>query len=113
MPDYRRPQFYLTARGNITTLGEMITFIDPMVKFPNVPAIFGLLQGSKQYVMSQLISQKARVEGWCEGETSVLRYAVVNLPPVLYKAAGAPRVLYRGDARVSRAAVRALMCMMR
>ena len=94
-----QPQFYLTARGNLTTLGELITFDDPNSRLPNVPKIFGLVDGTKQYVLQQLQQQRARVLDWCDAETALLHFAVLSLPVARYGASGAPRALYRGDGR--------------
>ena len=81
----------------MTTLGELITFKAP--KLPNVPAIFGLQQGSKSYVLQQLQQQLTRVLDWCESETAILHFAMLSLPSARYGASGSPRVLYRGDGR--------------
>lgn len=99
MATYRRPNFYLTSSGNLTTLADMISFYLP--GFPDVPPMFGLSDGSFQYILQQLQQQYSRVKQWCGGESTILSYAVSQLPAVTYKSPGSPKVLFRGDRSVT------------
>ena len=97
MATYRRPQFFLTAQGNLTTLASMITFY--VNGFPNIPPMFGLQGGTFQYVLQQLQTQYARVKQWCGGEAAIISYALSQLPVTTYRASGSPKMLLRGDGR--------------
>lgn len=97
MATYRRPQFFLTSQGNLTTLAEMITFY--VAGFPAIPPMFGLIGGTVQYVLQQLQQQYSRVKQWCGGEAAILSYALSQLPTTSYRASGSPKFLLRGDGR--------------
>jgi hypothetical protein len=97
-PDFRRPNFVLTARGNHSTFGDLITYEDPS-SFPYVARIFGLDGQTRSDVLTELAANYSLVVGQCQSEVNVLEYALASLPSQQYTDPSAPAVLYRGDGR--------------
>jgi hypothetical protein len=97
-PDFRRPNFLLTARGNFTTFAALITY-QPPSSYPDVAAMFGLTGTTVPQVLQQLKANYSLVTGWCASEATVLQYALYELPEVQYSDPNSPAVLFRGDGR--------------
>ncbi len=97
-PDFRRPNFLLTSRGNFTTFGAFITYEDPS-QYPNVAAMFGLPGQTRAAVLQELKANYSAVVSWCTSEAAILQYALYELPEVQYSDPQAPAVLFRGDGR--------------
>lgn len=85
----------MTSRGNITTLGALITYL-PATQEPYVGQIFGLNATTQAGELMQLAAQIQRVNWWCESEAVVLKYALENLKGTPYSSVP---VLYRGGGR--------------
>jgi hypothetical protein len=88
----------LTARGNRTTFGALITYQDPTHP-PYVGVIFGLSGQTRSDVLRELQQNYSLVVSQCTSEATVLQYALHMLPEVQYTDPGSPSVLYRGDGR--------------
>lgn len=97
-PDFRRPNFVLTARGNHSTFGDLITYEDP-ASFPYVARIFGLDGQTRADVLRELAGNYSLVVDQCQSEVTVLKYALTSLPSQQYTDPSAPTILYRGDGR--------------